>query len=124
MNVFIAHKELRDRIGYNGSGTANGMGFMFQKRVLAHASDVDHKMDENHWNYPAMENEGPRNRPSPNPKIEQRHHGYFPQNPWSFFPGRFGKSENRNGRDVYGKAEQQSTPRLVNIKLPYSVYFL
>lgn len=62
MIVFITHEPSDDRMSENTSSSLDVVGRVFEERVLAHSANVDHGVDEEHWNQPSMEQDLPRNR--------------------------------------------------------------
>src|SRR4051812_29350136 len=64
MVILITHEEGGQPVRENRAGSENRIGLVFQKSMLAHAANVDHGVDEEHWYEPTVEQPQPGEPPN------------------------------------------------------------
>src|SRR5688572_22860113 len=57
--VLVAHEKRRHPVREDRARAQDGVGLVFQERVLAHAANVDERIDDEHRNQPAVEQPKP-----------------------------------------------------------------
>ena len=108
--VLVAHEERRHPVGQNRARSQNGIGLMFQQRVLAHAANVHEGVDEEHRYQPRMNQQGSGNRRCDDCKCENHNTGNLEGDPESLHSPALAKTEDGDRRDISRIPHDQPAP--------------
>src|SRR5947207_3290586 len=107
--IFVAHEEGGDSVGQDRSGAEDSIGLMFEERVLAHAANIDERINNDHGDEPGV------NQPEWRYECDRDGDQYskeshFEQNPTASGQRPVSIAEDRYGDDVRGITDDQAAP--------------